>query len=78
MGYEWRMRKLKKYVKGWIAYYLLVNMKRRKLMNGCVVVYALCIWKSWKKLMTRTANLIKCGIPNWKAYEWGGTRLGFL
>ena len=37
----------------------------------------MCIWKSWKKPKTRIANLIKCGIPKWQAYEWGYTSLGY-
>ena len=37
----------------------------------------MCIWKSWKNIKTRIANLIKRGIHKGKAYEWGNTRLGY-
>ena len=37
----------------------------------------MCIWKAWKKVKTRVANLIRCGISKYKAYEWGNTRKGY-
>ena len=36
----------------------------------------MCIWKTWKKVKTKVANLIRCGINKYKAYEWGNTRKG--
>lgn len=33
--------------------------------------------ESWKNPKTRISNLIRCGIPKGKAYEWGYTRLGY-
>ncbi|KGF57185.1 hypothetical protein HMPREF0661_00515, partial [Prevotella melaninogenica DNF00666] len=37
------------------------------------------IWKAWKKVRTKVANLIRCGIniDKYKAYEWGNTRKGY-
>ena len=37
----------------------------------------MCIWKSWKRVKTKVANLIRCGISKHKAYEWGNTRKGY-
>ena len=37
----------------------------------------MCIWKSWKKTRTKMRNLVKCGIDQYKAYQWGNTRLGY-
>ena len=37
----------------------------------------MCIWKSWKNVKTRVANLKKCGALDWQAYQWGNTRLGY-
>ena len=37
----------------------------------------MCIWKAWKKAKTKVANLIRCGINKYKAYEWGYTRKGY-
>ena len=37
----------------------------------------MCIWKAWKKSKRKVANLIKCGINKYQAYEWGNTRKGY-
>ena len=37
----------------------------------------MCIWKSWKNVKTRVVNLKKCGALDWRAYQWGNTRLGY-
>ena len=37
----------------------------------------MCIWKAWKKVKTKVANLIGCGVDKYKAYEWGNTRKGY-
>ena len=64
---------------GWVGYYHLANMKcllldtdewlRRRIR--------MCIWKAWKKVKTKVANLIRCGINKYQAYEWGNTRKGY-
>jgi group II intron reverse transcriptase/maturase len=78
-GYERRKRELKAYIRGWIGYYHLAQMKRlcadtdewlRRRIR-------MCIWKAWKKLKTKVTNLKKCGIPEWLAFQWGNTRLGY-
>ena len=79
MGYERRKQKLKEYIRGWIGYYHLANMKRLLLETDEWLRrrIRMCIWKSWKNPKTRISNLIRCGIPKRKAYEWGYTRLGY-
>lgn len=37
----------------------------------------MCIWKSWKLPWTKVKNLVKCGIDEFKAYQWRNTRLGY-
>jgi group II intron reverse transcriptase/maturase len=78
-GYERRKRELEAYIRGWIGYYHLAQMKRlcadtdewlRRRIR-------MCIWKAWKKLKTKVNNLKKCGIPEWLAFQWGNTRLGY-
>lgn len=39
--------------------------------------FRMYIWKQWKKPRTRVQNLKKLGIPDWQAYQWGNTRLGY-
>ncbi len=72
-GYEIRKQKLKNYIREWMEYYHLAQIKRL-----CVETdewlrrrIRMCIWKSWKKVKTRVANLKKCGALDWQAYQWG-------
>ena len=36
-----------------------------------------CIWKQWKRVKTKSRNLIKLGVPKYKAYEYANTRKGY-
>ena len=78
-GYAKRSQKLKEYIRGWVGYYQLANMKRLLLETDEWLRrrIRMCIWKSWKKVKTKVANLIRCGINKYKAYEWGNTRKGY-
>ena len=78
-GYVKRKQKLKEYIRGWIGYYHLADMKRFLLDvdEWSRRRIRMCIWKAWKKPKTRVANLIKCGIERYKAWEWGNTRKGY-
>ena len=78
-GHEWRRRKLAEYVRGWVGYYHLANMKRflEETDEWLRRRIRMCIWKAWKKPKTKVANLIKCGIDKHYAYMWGNTRLGY-
>ena len=59
--------------------YHLANMKRLLLVTDEWLRrrIRMCIWKAWKKAKTKVANLIRCGINKYKAYEWGNTRKGY-
>lgn len=35
------------------------------------------IWKQWKRIRTKLANLIKLGVYKSKAWEWANTRKGY-
>ena len=78
-GYTKRKQKLKAYIRGWIDYYHLANMKRFLLETDEWLRrrIRMCIWKAWKKIKTRVANLIKCGIDKNTAYQWGHTRKSY-
>ena len=78
-GYAKRKQKLKEYIRGWVDYYHLANMKRLLLDTDEWLRrrIRMCIWKAWKKVKTKVANLIRCGINKYKAYEWGNTRKGY-
>ena len=73
------MAKVKKFIRGWIGYFYIADMKRilqswDKWLRRRIRMY---IWKQWKKPKTRVQNLKKLGIPEWQAYQWGNTRLGY-
>ena len=51
--------------------YHLANMKRLLLVTDEWLRrrIRMCIWKAWKKVKTKVANLIRFGINKYKAYE---------
>lgn len=78
-GYERRKRKLREYIRGWVCYYRLAQTKRLCLETDEWLRrrIRMCIWKSWKRPKTRVANLKRCGVLDWQAYQWGNTRRGY-
>ena len=78
-GNERRKQSLSQYIKGWVNYYNLADMKsllqridewyRRRLR--------MVIWKQWKRTRTKYTNLIKLGVKKSKAWEWSNTRKGY-
>ncbi len=78
-GNERRKEALSQYIKGWVQYFKLADM--RNLMEKTDEWYRrrlrMVIWKQWKRIRTRMANLIKLGINKYKAYEWANTRKGY-
>ena len=78
-GYAKRKQKLKEYIRGLVGYYHFANMKRLLLVTDEWLRrrICMCIWKAWKKVKTKVANLIRCGINKYKAHEWGNTRKGY-
>jgi group II intron reverse transcriptase/maturase len=79
MSHDSRKAGLKLFIRGWVEYFKLADMKillqdtdawlRRRLR--------MCIWKSWKKIKTRFKNLIRCGIDKHQAWMWANTRKGY-
>jgi RNA-directed DNA polymerase len=74
-----RILKLNLYLRGWIQYFSLSDtpyiltriegwMRRRLRM---------CLWKQWKKIRTRYRNLIRLGLPDWKALSLANTRKAY-
>lgn len=73
------MENVKVYIRGWIGYFYVADMKRilqgwNEWLRRRIRMY---IWKQWKKPRTKVHNLRKLGIPEWQAYQWGNTRLGY-
>ena len=79
MGHERRKEALCNAIRGWISYFKYADARNNliaieKWLNRRI---RMCIWKSWKRIRTRTRNLIWCGIEEGKAYEWGSTSKGY-
>ena len=78
-GYAKRKQKLKEYIRGWVGYYHLANMKRLLLETDEWLRrrIRMCIWKAWKKVKTKVANLIRCGIGYEIAQSIGNARQSY-
>lgn len=78
-GNDRRKEALSQYIKGWVQYFRLADMKR--LLISVDKWYRrrlrMVIWKQWKRIKTRMANLVKLGVKKQKAYEWANTRKGY-
>lgn len=78
-GNDRRKEALRQYITGWVSYFKLADMQslllridewfRRRIR--------MVIWKQWKRIGTKLANLIKLGVSKSKAWEWANTRKAF-
>ena len=73
------MQEVKVFIRGWIGYYYVAEMKRilQSWNEWLRRRFRMYIWKQWKKPKTRIQNLKKLGIQEYQAYQWGNTRLGY-
>lgn len=77
-GNEYRAMKLTQFIRGWVNYFAMADMKtllittdewlRRRLR----AIY----WKQWKKVKTRYRMINKFGMPKWKVREMASCRKG--
>ena len=70
---------VEKFMRGWLNYYGIAEMKSEmqnwnEWLRRRIRMY---IWKQWKLPRTRVRNLMKLGMPEWKAYRNGNTRKGY-
>ncbi len=74
-----RKKELKLYIRGWVNYFKLADM--RKILLRIDEWYRrrlrMVIWKQWKRIRTKVRNLIKLGIHKNKAWEFANTRKGY-
>ena len=70
------LEKIKVYMRGWLNYYGIAEMKNRieELNKWLYHRIRMCIWKQWKKPRTKIRNLIKLGIPEYYAKMAGNSR----
>ncbi len=76
---DYQRQKLAEYVRGWINYYKLADMKgllaetdewlRRRIR----AIY----WKQWKKVKTRYRNLRALKLEEWQVHQIANSRKGY-
>lgn len=73
------LEKLKEYMRGWLNYYGIADMKNRieDLNKWLYHRIRMCIWKQWKKPKTKVRNLLKMGVPEDLAWQAGNSRRGY-
>lgn len=77
-GNEYRALKLTQFIRGWVNYFSLADMKQllrssdEWLRRRIRAVY----WKQWKKIKTRYRMIQKFGLPEWKVHELANCRKG--
>jgi group II intron reverse transcriptase/maturase len=73
-----RKEALKQFIVGWVNYFRLADM--RKLMLKADEWYRrrirMVVWKQWKQIKTRMANLVRLGVNKAKAWEHANSRKG--
>lgn len=75
MNFNHRIKKLNEVIVGWVNYFKLADMKNKlkQLDQWIRRRLRFCIWKTWKLVRTRFKNLMKLGVPEYKAWEYSNT-----
>lgn len=77
-GNEYRSLKLTQFIRGWVNYFAMADMKQllrstdEWLRRKVRAIY----WKQWKKIKTRYRMIRKFCMPEWKVYELANCRKG--
>lgn len=79
IGIEARLGLLSNKIRGWVSYFRIAKCRNRLKDLDSWIRFRLrmCIWKTWKKVKTRIANLVRLGMDNYHAYINGNTRKGY-
>ena len=79
MSIDEKITKLKQVIRGWINYFRIADMKKLMTEIGEHLRHRLrmCIWKYWKKPMTKYKALRKLGISEYNANMVANTRRGY-
>lgn len=79
MNFNYRIKKLNEIIVGWVNYFKLADMKSKlnELDQWIRRRLRACIWKTWKLVRTRFKNLMKLGVPKYKAWEYANTRKSY-
>ena len=73
------MKKVKVFIRGWLGYFGIASMKTtaQKWYEWLRRRFRMYIWKQWKTPRTRLANLMKMGLPEWRACEAAYSRKAY-
>ena len=73
------MRKVKEFIRRWLGYFGIARMRStmQKWDGWLRRRFRMCIWKQWKKPRTRVRNLMKLGLPEWRACEVAYSRKAY-
>jgi group II intron reverse transcriptase/maturase len=65
-------------VRGWVQYFHLGAIKSicKRLDELLRSRVRKLYWQKWQKTKTRQRNLVKLGVPRWRAYQWSNTSKG--
>ena len=65
------MENVKKFIRGWLGYFGVASMKTTmQSWDGWLRRrFRMYIWKQWKLPQTRVKNLMRLGLPEWRACE---------
>jgi len=77
-GNEYRAERLAQFIRGWVNYFKLADMKKLMqetdewLRRKIRAIY----WKQWKRIRTRYSMIKMYDIPEWKVHELANCRKG--
>ncbi|MCM3716699.1 group II intron reverse transcriptase/maturase [Halalkalibacter oceani] len=76
---EERIRRLNRFITGWMGYYQLVETPSflEKLDSWVRRRLRMIRWKEWKTTRTRQRKLVSLGASRGKAWEWANTRKAY-
>ncbi|MET3208181.1 UNVERIFIED_CONTAM: RNA-directed DNA polymerase [Paenibacillus sp. PvR008] len=75
---EERIRRLNRYLLGWLGYFHLASVKThlQKLDQWIRRRLRMCLWKQWKRVRTRIRELRALGVPEWACFKMANSRRG--
>ena len=76
---EVREKRYQEYVRGWVEYFRLADMKEllRKTDEWARRRIRAVYWKQWKKIKTKYRMLKALGLEDWKVKELANSRKGY-
>ncbi len=75
---EERVKRLSRYLMGWVGYYALADAKQilSEMDEWIRHRLRMCVWKQWKRVRTRIREFRAHGAPEWMALAYSNTRKG--